>query len=81
MTSSPTHGQTVLPAKEPYRLCLRSHCGAQSLLEHVGALAEIETAIMAHCLASAPEAPRYAPQAVKAELRKLGWCRRCGFRR
>ena len=56
-----------------YRLCIREHAGARGLLEEVGALPEIEAAILEHCRDAAPEPPRYAPQAIKGKLCGAGW--------
>jgi hypothetical protein len=56
-----------------YSFCIREHAGAKALLEELGALAEIEAAILTHCRESAPSPPRYAPQAIKDLLKQSGW--------
>jgi hypothetical protein len=56
-----------------YGICMREHAGAEAILRELGALAEIEAAIVAHCRASASAPPRYAPEAIKRYLKAAGW--------
>jgi hypothetical protein len=55
-----------------YEVVVRSQAGAEELLRTLGALAEIESAILEHCAAHEPEPP-YLPQEYKRRLAPLGW--------
>lgn len=55
-----------------YRLATRSQAGAEDLLRRLGALGEIERAVIRHCEATAPT-PTYKPQEIKRWLRPDGW--------
>jgi hypothetical protein len=55
-----------------YRLAVRSQAGAEDLLRGLGALSEIERAVVSHCEASAPS-PAYRPQDIKRLLAPAGW--------
>jgi len=55
-----------------YRLRVEDQAGGADLLRRVGALAEIEQAVLEHCAAFAPEPP-YRPQEIKKRLGPLGW--------
>src|SRR4051812_8721210 len=55
-----------------YELIVRSQAGAEELLLELGALQEIEQAVLAHCAAYAPEPP-YKPQEYKKHLAAFGW--------
>jgi hypothetical protein len=55
-----------------YELALRSQTGARELLDELGALAEIEQVVLAHCEEHRP-APPYKPQLIKQRLAPLGW--------
>lgn len=59
-------------AKGGYRLQVEDQGGAADVLRAVGALAEIEQAVVAHCLDYAPEPP-YRPQEIKKRLAPHGW--------
>jgi hypothetical protein len=54
---------------------VRSQGRAEELLRSLGALQEIETAILAHCTANHPMPPPYRPQAYKDQLAVFGWLR------
>lgn len=56
----------------PYELVLRSQTGAEELLRELGALAELEEAILGHCEANRPE-PLHKPQEYKQRLAVHGW--------
>lgn len=56
----------------PYELVIRSHAGGEELLRELGALAELEEAVLGHCEANRP-APRYKPQEYKKRLAVHGW--------
>ncbi len=56
----------------PYELVVRSQAGAEELLRELGALAELEEAILGHCEAWRPE-PLYKPQEYKKRLVDHGW--------
>jgi hypothetical protein len=62
----------VTPSSHFYRLRVEDQAGARELLEKVGALAEIEQAVIAYCSAHAPNPP-YRPQEIKAYLAPMGW--------
>jgi hypothetical protein len=55
-----------------YRLLVEDQAGGAELLQRVGALGEIERAVLAHCADNAPEPP-YKPQEIKKRLAPLGW--------
>jgi hypothetical protein len=55
-----------------YTLLHRDQSGALGRLEAIGALAEIEHAVLAHCGAQAP-LPRYQPQEIKRRMKPMGW--------
>src|SRR4051794_24104128 len=55
-----------------YDLAVRSQAGADKLLERLGALDEIRSAVVAHCEAGAPT-PTYNPQEIKRLLKPHGW--------
>jgi|SRR5581483_3432571 len=55
-----------------YELVVRSQAGAEQLLRDLGALAEIEEAVLGHCEAYRPEPP-YKPQEYKKRLAAHGW--------
>lgn len=57
---------------EPYELVIRSQAGAKELLRELGALAELEEAILGHCEANRPQ-PLYKPQQYKKRLALHGW--------
>jgi hypothetical protein len=50
-----------------YRLRVEDQAGAADILQRVGALAEIEQAVVAHCEEHAPEPP-YRPQEIKKRM-------------
>jgi hypothetical protein len=50
-----------------YRLRVEDQAGAAYILRRVGALAEIEQAVIAHCAEHAPQPP-YRPQEIKKRL-------------
>lgn len=56
----------------PYEMVVRSQAGAEELLGELGAIAEIEEALLGHCEASRP-APLYKPQQYKKRLAVHGW--------
>ena len=56
----------------PYELVVRSQAGAEDLLRDIGALAQIEEALLGHCEANQPE-PLYRPQEYKERLAVHGW--------
>lgn len=60
------------PAERAYELVIRSQAGAADLLRALGALAELEEAILGHCEANRPE-PLYKPQEYKKRLAVHGW--------
>jgi hypothetical protein len=55
-----------------YRLRVEYQADSEERLRETSALAEIEAAVVAHCLAHAPNPP-YRPQAIKERLAPLGW--------
>lgn len=55
-----------------YEFVVRSQAGAEELLRDLGALAEIEDAVLGHCEAHRPE-PAYKPQEYKKRLARYGW--------
>lgn len=55
-----------------YELVARSQAGAEQLLRDLGALAEIEEALLGHCDTHWPEPP-YKPQEYKKRLATFGW--------
>lgn len=55
-----------------YELVVRSQAGAEELLRDLGALSEIERAVLDHCEAYEPE-PKYRPQEYKRRLAAFGW--------
>lgn len=57
---------------QEYRLRVEDQAGAAELLKATGALAEIEQAVVSHCMDYAPE-PRYRPQEIKKRLAPAGW--------
>jgi hypothetical protein len=57
---------------KPYELVVRSQAGAEDLLRDIGALAQIEEALLGHCEANRPE-PLYRPQEYKKRLAVHGW--------
>jgi hypothetical protein len=59
---------------KPYSLLIRDQAGAERLLRELGALQEIERAIVEHCEGHRP-APPYRPQALKDLLDRDGWQR------
>jgi hypothetical protein len=65
-----TEPETGVP--QPYELVIRSQSGAEALLQDLGALAEIEEAILGHCEANRPK-PLYRPQEYKKRLAVHGW--------
>ena len=56
----------------PYELILRSQAGAEELLRELGALVELNEAILGHCEANRPT-PLYKPQEYKKRLAVHGW--------
>jgi hypothetical protein len=60
------------PNSGRYELVVRSQAGAESLLRSLGALAEIERAVVGHCEGFRP-APPYRPQLIKKLLEPHGW--------
>src|SRR5262245_50925857 len=56
----------------PYELVFRSQAGAEDLLRDLGAISEIEQALLTHCEANRPE-PLYKPQEYKKGLAIHGW--------
>jgi hypothetical protein len=59
---------------DAYELAVRTQAGAQELLTRLGALAEIQKAVLAHCEQHRP-APLYRPQMLKDLLERDGWIR------
>jgi hypothetical protein len=62
-----------VPAAQ-YEVVVCSQAGAEPLLHDLGALAEIEEAILAHCAATEPTPP-YRPEEYKRLLEQQGWRR------
>jgi hypothetical protein len=56
----------------PYELIVRSQAGAEEFLREIGALAELEQAVLGHCEANRPT-PLYKPQEYKKRLAVQGW--------
>lgn len=71
LTRSPAVPARTSPA-EQYELVVRSQGGAEEFLEALGALREIEAAVMQHCRETAPT-PTYQPQRIKELLKPQGW--------
>jgi hypothetical protein len=63
---------TLVAPLSAYHLVIRSQAGAEDLLRGLGALREIERAVVGHCEATGPR-PTYAPQEIKRWLRPHGW--------
>jgi hypothetical protein len=59
---------------EEYSVQVEEQAGAGGLLTDVGALAEIEQAVIAHCVDHAPQPP-YKPEEIKNRLEPAGWLR------
>jgi hypothetical protein len=57
---------------DQYSLHVEDQASAVALLTSVGALAEIEHAVLAHCEAHSPTPP-YKPQEIKKRLEPSGW--------
>jgi hypothetical protein len=55
-----------------YTLLREEQSGALPRLDDIGALAEIEEAVLRHCASQAP-LPRYQPQEIKRHLKPKGW--------
>lgn len=55
-----------------YSLERQDQAGAEQILRQLGALAEIESAVLAHCQAGFPRPP-YKPQEIKRHLAPVGW--------
>jgi hypothetical protein len=55
-----------------YQLRVEDQASAVGLLTTIGALAEIEHAVVSHCTDYAPEPP-YSPQEIKKRLAPSGW--------
>lgn len=55
-----------------YEVVIRSQAGAEELLRELGALAEIEEALIGHCEDHRPD-PLYKPQEYKKRLAVHGW--------
>jgi hypothetical protein len=56
----------------PYEIVIHSQADAEELLRGLGALAEIEVALLGHCEAHRPKPP-YKPQEYKKRLAAHGW--------
>jgi hypothetical protein len=65
-------GGSLSGVTQAYRLRVEDQAGAADLLRAVGALAEIEQAVVGHCMDHAPEPP-YKPQEIKKRLAPSGW--------
>lgn len=68
----PQEGLLVMPTDGQYELTVRSQADAERRLKELGALAELETAVLAHCEACRPSPP-YRPQLIKKLLEPDGW--------
>lgn len=55
-----------------YELAMRSQAGAEKILDDLGALEEIRTAVLGHCEEHRPKPP-YRPQSLKERLKQDGW--------
>ncbi len=64
--------QIAAASHHKYELIVGEQAGARDLLVRIGALEEIEIAVIAHCQATAPN-PTYRPQAIKRLLGQHGW--------
>jgi hypothetical protein len=70
----PREPMDVVSPDGHYELAVRSQAGAEERLRELGALEEIEQAVLAHCEEHRP-APPYKPQLIKDRLEPLGWRR------
>jgi hypothetical protein len=61
-----------MPGGSAYAVVVKDQAGGADLLRSVGAMAEIENAVIEHCAANAPRPP-YKPQAIKKLLAPRGW--------
>lgn len=68
----PTQSALDVPIDGHYELAVRSQAGAENLLRELGALAELETAVLAHCEEFRPNPP-YRPQLIKELLKPHAW--------
>lgn len=57
---------------DSYELVIRDQAGARELLDALGALHELEEAVVTHCVDHAPKPP-YRPQEIKKRLEPAGW--------
>lgn len=57
---------------DPYELAMRTQAGALEILDELGALDEIQDAVLGHCEQHRP-APPYKPQLLKERLKQYGW--------